>query len=166
MNPSSKGPVHRDLSGRSLFGTAYYDKASTVYFPFSIESAKTELKAAGLVDTDGDGIVNFPKDTPGVGGQDVEVTLLNNGDYQTDKSLAQGLVASMQAVGIRVVLNTVTGSNILGTADGGKWDWQVLRNGSELISVVQGTTSLAPTGPQTSPFHRAASGGEGRPTAV
>ena len=35
----------------------------------------------------------------------------------------------------------------------------MLRNGSELISVVQGTTSLAPTGPQTSHFHRAGSGG-------
>src|SRR6185312_7810758 len=125
-----------------------------------LDSAKAELKAAGLVDTDGNGIVNFPKDVPGVGGQDVSVTLLNNSDYQTDKSLAEGVVASMQAIGIRVILNTVGGTNMTATQDSGKWDWQVLRNGSELISVVQGTSSLAPTGPQTSPFHRAASGGD------
>ena len=150
-----KGPFTAIYPGGLYAGTAYYDKASTVYLPFSLESAKAELKAAGLVDTDGDGIVNFPKDTPGVGGQDVSVTLLNDADYETDKSLAEGVVASMQAIGIRVILDTVGGTNMTATQDSGKWDWQVLRNGSELISVVQGTTSLAPTGPQTSPFHRA-----------
>ena len=155
-----KGPFTAIYPGGLYAGTAYYDKASTVYYPFSVASAKAELKKAGLVDTDGDGIVNFPKDTPGVGGTNVEVTLLDNSDYQTDKSLAEGVVASMQAIGIRVILNPVGGTNMTATQNSGKWDWQVLRNGSELISVVQGTTSLAPTGPQTSPFHRAASGGD------
>jgi peptide/nickel transport system substrate-binding protein len=45
------------------------------------------------------------------------------------------------------------------TQNSGKWDWQVFRNGSELISVVQNTDALAPTGPQTSPFHRAGKDG-------
>jgi peptide/nickel transport system substrate-binding protein len=153
-----KGPFTAIYPGGLYAGTAYYDKASTVYYPYSLDSAKAELKKVGLVDTDGNGVVNFPKDTPGVGGQDVSVTLLNNADYQTDKSLAEGVVTSMQAIGIRVILNTVSGTNMTATQNSGKWDWQVLRNGSELISVVQGTSSLAPTGPQTSPFHRAPSG--------
>ena len=42
----------------------------------------------------------------------------------------------------------------------GKWDWQIFRNQSELISVVQNTASLAPTGPQTSWFHRAGTDGK------
>ena len=155
-----KGPFTAIYPGGLYAGTAYYDKASTVYYPFSLDSAKAELKKVGLVDTDGDGIVNYPKDTAGVGGQNVEVTLLDNTDYQTDKSLAEGVVASMQAIGIRVILNPVSGTNMTATQNSGKWDWQILRNGSELISVVQGTSSLAPTGPQTSPFHRAASGGD------
>ncbi len=150
-----KGPFTAIYPGGLYAGTAYYDKASTAYFPFSLDSAKAELKAAGLVDTDGDGIVNFPASTPGVGGQDVSVTLLDNADYQTDKSLAEGVVASMQAIGIRVILNTVSGTNITDIQNSGKWDWQVMRNGSELISVVQNTADLAPTGPQTSWQHRA-----------
>ena len=150
-----KGPFTAIYPGGLYAGTAYYDKASTVYYPFSIDSAKAELEKAGLKDTDGNGIVNFPADTTGVGGKDVEVTLLNNADYQTDKNLAEGVVASMEQIGIRVILNTVTGSNMTSTQNSGKWDWQVFRNGSELISVVQGTSSLAPTGPQTSPIHRA-----------
>ena len=72
---------------------AFYDKASTVYYPYNLNVAKAELAKAGLKDTDGDGIVNFPEDTPGVGGQDVSITLLANSDYQTDKNLAEGVVA-------------------------------------------------------------------------
>ena len=154
-----KGPFTAIYPGGLYAGTAYYDKASTAYFPFSLDSAKAELKAAGLVDTDGDGIVNFPASTPGVGGQDVSVTLLDNADYQTDKSLAEGVVASMQAIGIRVILNTVSGTNITDIQNSGKWDWQVMRNQSELISVVQNTADLAPTGPQTSWQHRAGTDG-------
>ncbi len=41
----------------------------------------------------------------------------------------------------------------------GKWDWHVFRNQSELISVVQNTAALAPTGPQTSWVHRAGTDG-------
>jgi peptide/nickel transport system substrate-binding protein len=150
-----KGPFTAIYPGGLYAGTAYYDKESTVYYPYSLDSAKAELAKAGLKDTDGDGIVNFPADTPGVGGKDVEVTLLANADYQTDKNLAEGVVASMEQLGIRVIVNDVSGNNMTETQNSGKWDWQVLRNGSELISVVQGTSSLAPTGPQTSPLHRA-----------
>ncbi|MGN6100786.1 MAG: ABC transporter substrate-binding protein, partial [Devosia sp.] len=89
----------------------------------------------------------------------VQITLLNNADYQTDKSLAEGVVASMQAIGIRVVLNTISGSNMTAAQNSGKWDWQVMRNQSELITVVQNTADLAPTGPQTSWQHRAGTDG-------
>lgn len=154
-----KGPFTAIYPGGLYAGTAFYDKASTVYYPFNIDVAKAELAKAGLKDTDGDGIVNFPKDTPGVGGQDVSITLLANSDYQTDKSLAEGVVASMEAIGIRVIVNEVGGTNITDLQNSGKWDWQVYRNQSELISVVQNTANLAPTGPQTSYFHRAGTDG-------
>jgi peptide/nickel transport system substrate-binding protein len=150
-----KGPFTAIYPGGLFPGTAYYDKASTVYYPFSVESATAGLEKVGLKDTDGNGVVNFPADTPGVGGQDVEVTLLANADYQTDKNLAEGVVASMEQIGIRVIVNLVTGTNMTATQNSGKWDWQVHRADSELISVVQNTSYLAPTGPQTSWFHRA-----------
>ena len=154
-----KGPFTAIYPGGLFAGTAYYDKASTVFYPFSIESAKGELAAAGLKDTDGNGIVNFPADVPGVGGKDVEVTLLTNADYQTDKNLAEGVVASMEAIGIRVIVNAVTGTNMEATRQSGKWDWYIRRADSEVISVVQNTANLAPTGPQTSYQHRAGKDG-------
>ena len=159
-NSLVKGPFTAIYPGGLYAGTAYYDKASTVYYPFSVDSAKAELAKAGLVDTDGDGIVNFPKDTPGVGGQDVQVTMLATADYQTDKSLADGLVAQMARIGIKVVPQIMASTQKDSTQESGKFDWTIVRNGSELISVVQGTSALAPTGPATSLQHRAGSDGK------
>jgi peptide/nickel transport system substrate-binding protein len=157
-NSLVKGPFTAIYPGGLYAGTAYYDKASTVYYGYSLANAKASLAKAGLVDTDKNGVLNFPKDVNG--GKDVEITLLHNADYATDKNLAEGLVASMEKVGIRVVLNAVTGNNYEAVRAGGKWDWQIRRAGSEVISVVQNTAQLAPTGPQTSDHHRAGKDGK------
>jgi len=152
-----KGPFTSIYPGGLHSGTSFYDKASTVYYPFDVAGAKAELAAAGLTDTDGDGIVNYPKSV--LGGKNVEITLLDNADYQTDKSLAEGLVAQMEAIGIKLILNSVDGKQRDSLRDAGKYDWLVLRNGSELISAVQNSAQLAPTGPRTSWFHKAGTDG-------
>jgi len=154
-----KGPFTAIYPGGLYAGTAFYNKASTVYYPFDVATAKAELAKAGLKDTDGNGILNFPADTPGVGGQDVSITLLASADYQTDKGLAEAVTAAMEAIGIHVIINEVGGTNMTDLQNSGKWDWQIFRNQSELISVVQNTANLAPTGPQTSFFHRAGTDG-------
>ena len=154
-----KGPFTAIYPGGLYAGTAYYDKDSTVYYPYSLETAKEHLQKAGLEDTDGNGIVNFPADTPGVGGQDVEITILANADYQTDKNLAEGVIAMMEPLGIRVIANLLAGTQRDATYQSGKYDWQVFRNGTELISVVQNTVALAPTGPQISASHRSGTDG-------
>jgi peptide/nickel transport system substrate-binding protein len=152
-----KGPFTTPYPGGVYSDTSFYDKDSTVFYPYDLEVAKAQLKSAGLEDTDGNGFVNFPAGT--AGGQDVSVTLLANSDYQTDKNLAEGVVASMEQVGIRVIVNLVSGSNMTATQNSGEWDWQVFRNQSELIAVVQNTSALAPIGPQTTYFHRAGTDG-------
>lgn len=152
-----KGPFTAVYPGGIYAGTTYYDKDSTAYYPFNLDSAKAELAAAGLKDTDGDGIVNFPADV--AGGKNVEITLLVNSDYQTDKSLADGIVQMLEPLGIRVIINSVDGKQRDALAQAGKFDWMVLRNSEELTSVVQKTVNLAPVGPQTSPFHRAGKDG-------
>jgi peptide/nickel transport system substrate-binding protein len=152
-----KGPFTAIYPGGLYAGTTYYDKESTVYYPFSLEDAKALLAKAGLADTDGNGIVNFPAGT--AGGADVEVTILANADFQTDKNLAEGVIAMMETLGIRVIANFLTGNQHDATYQSGKFDWRVARNGSELISVVQNTVALAPTGTQISGHHRAGTDG-------
>ena len=149
-----KGPFTSIYPGGIYAGTSFYDKASTVYYPFDAASAKAELEAAGLKDTDGDGFVNV------AGGGNLNVTLLTQSDYATDKNLAEGVVAMMNDIGIKVSLNALGGKDFDNARDSGKYDWIIIRNGTELITVVQNTTALAPVGPTTDVNHRANAKGE------
>ena len=127
-------------------------------YPYSLESAAAHLAAAGLADTDGNGFLNHPADV--MGGADVQVTLLNNIDYATDANLAEAVVAMMEEAGIKVSLQSLSGNDRDAVRLSGSWDWQIFRNGSDLITVVQNTTQLAPVGPQTFEHHRANEAGE------
>jgi peptide/nickel transport system substrate-binding protein len=153
-----KGPFTAIYPGGLSEGTSFYDRNSTVYYPFDLAGAKALLAKAGLKDTDGDGFVNFPAGT--AGGQDVQVVLLVNNDYNTDKSLAEGVVGQMEKLGIKVVLNALSGNQRDDANYSGRFDWMVLRNTTELSSVVQNTEQLAPVGPRTSWDHRAPENGQ------
>jgi peptide/nickel transport system substrate-binding protein len=153
-----KGPFTAIYPGGFSSGTSFYDRKSTVYYPFDLAGAKAELAKAGLKDTDGDGIVNFPAGT--AGGKDVEIVMLVNNDYTTDKSLAEGVVAQMEKLGLRVVLNGLNGTQRDATQYSGRFDWLIRRNETELTSVVQNTEQLAPVGPKTSWNHRAPESGQ------
>ena len=105
---AGQGPVHRDLSGRPVIRPRLLRPAvDGLLSLLDLEGAKALLEKAGLTDTDGNGFVNFPADT---GGRHLQVVLLANGDYQTDKNLAEGVVAMMDQPGIKVTLNTVAGN--------------------------------------------------------
>jgi peptide/nickel transport system substrate-binding protein len=153
-----KGPFTAIYPGGLSSGTSFYDRNSTVYYPFDLAGAKAELAKAGLKDTDGDGFVNFPAGT--AGGKDVEVVLLVNNDYTTDKTLAEGVVGQMEKLGIRVVINALSGNQRDDANYSGRFDWMVQRNATELSSVVQNTEQLAPIGPRTSWDHRAPENGQ------
>ncbi|MES0037071.1 ABC transporter substrate-binding protein [Mesorhizobium sp. M0046] len=153
-----KGPFTAIYPGGFSSGTSFYDRKSTVYYPFDLEGAKAELAKAGLKDTDGDGFVNFPAGT--AGGKNVEIVMLVNNDYTTDKSLAEGVVGQMERLGLRVVLNGLNGVQRDASMYSGRFDWMVRRNDEELTSVVQNTEQLAPIGPRTSWNHRAPENGQ------
>ena len=55
-----KGPFTAIYPGGIMDVTGFYDKDSTVYYPYDLDAAKAELEKAGLKDTDGDGFVNLP----------------------------------------------------------------------------------------------------------
>lgn len=153
-----KGPFTAIYPGGLSSGTSFYDRESTVYYPYDLEGAKALLDKVGLKDTDGNGFVNFPQGT--AGGADLQIVMLVNSDYNTDRNLAEGIVGQMEQLGIKVVLNAVDGVKRDATQYAGKFDWLIRRNDQELTSVVQNTTQLAPTGPRTSWHHRAGESGE------
>lgn len=153
-----KGPFTSQYPGGLYAGTSFYDAASTVFYPYSVESAKEHFAAAGLTDTDGNGFLNYPAGT--MDGADVQITLLNNSDMSTDGNLSEAVVAMMEEAGVKVVLNSLASNDMDAVALAGGWDWRIFRNQSELITVVQNTTQLAPLGPQTMRTHMANPAGE------
>lgn len=153
-----KGPFTAIYPGGLSSGTSFYDRQSTVYYAYDLEGAKALIEKAGLKDTDGNGFVNFPAGT--AGGRDVEIVLLIDNSYNTDRNLAEGLIGQMEKLGLRVVLNSLDGKQRDAANYAGKFDWMVHRNAAEYASVVQNTPQLAAAGPRTSWHHRAPEGGE------
>ena len=154
-----KGPFTTPYAGGVLAETSFYDKNSTAFFPYDEAAAKASFEKAGLKDTDGNGLLNYPADV--MNGADVEVTLLVSGDYQTDKTIGETIVAQLERVGLRVIPNVLDGTSWNDAGLAGKFDWRLTRiNSAELTTVVQNTPALAPTGPQISLGHRANANGE------
>ncbi|MCK3778066.1 ABC transporter substrate-binding protein [Ensifer sesbaniae] len=153
-----KGPFTAIYPGGLSSGTSFYDRQSTVYYPYDLNGAKALIEKAGLKDTDGNGFVNFPAGT--AGGRDVEIVLLIDNSYNTDRNLAEGLIGQMEKIGLRVVLNSLDGKQRDAANYAGKFDWMVHRNAAEYASVVQNTPQLAAAGPRTSWHHRAPEGGQ------
>ena len=149
-----RGPFTAIYPGGLYAGTAYYDKASTAYYAHDVAAANALLDGLGLADTDGNGIRNFAD-----GSGDVEITLLANTDYGTETNLAEGVIAQMEPLGLRVIANFQSGTARDDMQQSGQFDWVMRRPGSEVVSVVQATETLAPTGPRTSHFHRAGTDG-------
>ena len=157
-NALVKGPFTAIYPGGMVADATYYDAASTVYYPYSVESAKAHFEAAGLTDTDGNGFVNFPEGV--VGGQDVQIVLMTNTDYGTDKTIAEAVIAMMAEAGLKVTLASFGGNAWDAEFLSGRFDWAVRRNDPELITPVQQASRLAPVGPQTARMHMANGAGE------
>ncbi len=94
------------------------------------------------------------------GGADVQIVLLNNADYQTDKTVAEAVIAMMAEAGLKVTLNTIGGNAFDADFQNGRYDMVVRRNDPELITPVQQPSRLAPVGPKTARMHMANDAGE------
>jgi peptide/nickel transport system substrate-binding protein len=153
-----KGPFTAIYPGGLYPDTTFYDQASTVYYPYSIEQAKAYLAAAGLSDTDGDGFVNYPDGK--VGGQNVEIALMAGNASGTDTTQSEAIIAMMERIGLKILADYTDGNGAEARRDAGNFDWAIRRVEREFNTVLQDLSALGPVGPQTSPFHRAGPDGK------
>ena len=105
--------------------------------------------------------MNFPADTPEVGGQNVQLIILGNTSSITDRGLMDGVVAQLEQIGIQAIPQAMSEGTQLTAAQGaGQFDWLLERNtGGELLAVVTNATQLAPVGLQTDINHHAGTDG-------
>jgi peptide/nickel transport system substrate-binding protein len=122
----TNGPFFRPWAGALFPGSAYFDRSSVVYYPYSPESAALLLDGLGLQDTNGDGTREF---TAGpLAGEDVVIGL-ETGEDATDGSLGQAIVAFLQNVGVKVNFRSLAGTAMDANDRAGTWEMRIGRPG-------------------------------------
>jgi peptide/nickel transport system substrate-binding protein len=146
-----KGPFTAEYAGGLHPETTFYNKDDVVYYPYNPKLAKKYLAELGLKDTDGNGVLNFPKNVDD--GEDVEI-VLNTGSGTSDVVFNENLVSMLADVGIKLIprpLDSVQGDS---ARDSGDFDWRLNRSDKELIVPMQRMEWLAPIAQSGPIWHR------------
>ena len=137
-----RGPLLRGFPGGLYPGSPDFDPASVVYYSFDAEKAKALLAEIGLVDTDGNGILNFPADGPGKG-EDVVLGLNTSEDAADTKPIGDQIVIMLGAVGIKINARPLNSQAQTEANTAGTWDMQIDR--SDLFQLpFTGCADMAP----------------------
>jgi len=143
-----RGPLIRGFQGGIFPGSPEYDPESVVYYPYNVDRAKELLAEIGLVDTDNNGVLNFPD-----GGEDVVVGLNTSQDAAESQSVGDQVAAMLATVGIKVNARPTTSQvgNDLNTS--GEWDMRITRTDAFLLPFTQ-CNNLAPMTKATPGWNR------------
>ncbi|SEQ94186.1 peptide/nickel transport system substrate-binding protein [Faunimonas pinastri] len=123
-----RGPFITPFPGGLHLESDFGQPDMAVYYPYDLAGAKAALAKLGFKDTDGDGIVNWPKTAMSgpLAGQNLQINLLYTTLYTTDSNVAQSVVSMMRDLGVSILLqpNSTELENTIGTC---QWDWMVRR---------------------------------------
>jgi peptide/nickel transport system substrate-binding protein len=121
-----RGPFIRAFPGGLYPGSPEFDPQSVVYYAYNVERSKELLAEIGLVDTDGNGILNFPEGS--AVDEDVIIGLITSQDASDSQPIGDQITAMFGAVGIKVNPRVMTGQAILDINSTGEWDMQMDRS--------------------------------------
>lgn len=152
------GPFFRAWPGGLYPGSQFFDRESTVYYPYSLDTSKALLAELGLTQTDSNGILTWP-DGP-LKGQPITIGLTAVEDVDGAPTIAQALVTLFKQIGLQVNYRTVQGSVNSDLTTTGQWDMRVDRMGQEYGVPNVRYRDVAPLTLQAPSWNRAAEGGE------
>ncbi len=148
-----RGSLLRPFAGGLFPGCPYFDRASVVYYPYDVASAKTLLAEIGFKDTDNNGILNWA-DGP-LAGQDLVIQLVNHEDQAASGVIAETLVNMFLAVGIQVNYRPVTSAIGDQNINAGVWEMRVFRPAQEFAVPFARWNQIAPIMSTNPLWHRA-----------
>lgn len=148
-----KGPFTAVYPGGLLAETPYYDAGSTAYYPPLAGAVAAHFAKAGLADRDGDGFVNWPAGV--LDGGNVEIVFMVPAGSSTETTVAQSVTEQLLAAGLHVTMQRLPVLQFTDREEAGRYDWTLSTAGTEFITVLQGASALAPTGPSIHRQHRA-----------
>jgi peptide/nickel transport system substrate-binding protein len=148
-----RGPFLRGWPGGIYPGSPYYTRDSVVYYPYSPDTSRALLADIGFEDTDGNGVLNWPADSP-LAGEDLVIALRSSEDASETGSIAEALVTLFGEIGIQINHRPAAGT--IGTAqnEAGEWEMAVFRGGQEFAVPFTRADQLAPITDQTPNWHR------------
>ena len=147
-----RGPFAVPYAGGTLPETSFFDKDSVVYYPHSQASAKELLSQIGLKDLNKDGYLQWTSGP--MKGKTVELVMNFDKERQTDAILSDNIIDMLKDVGIKVIPQTLSSSNLVQVANAGKFDILIWRSDREHITPDTQARLLAPLSAQSSRFHR------------
>jgi peptide/nickel transport system substrate-binding protein len=147
-----RGPFLRAWAGGLYPGAPLFDKASVVYYPYSVDTAKALLAELGLKDTDNNGILNWT--TGSQAGQDLILSMSANQDQLESNSIAEALVNQFEQIGVKINFRSLTSDARNDQVQSGQWDLHVDRMGQVFALPHISCADLAPITKNAPAWHR------------
>ena len=147
-----KGPFLRAWPGGVYPGSPEFDKASVVYYPYDVDTAKALLAELGLKDTDNNGILNWT--TGPTAGQDVILSLRASQDAIETVNIGEALVNQWGKIGIKINLRPTSSQTATDQTNAGEWDMSVDRGGQAYALPFTLCDQIAPVTKGAPGWHR------------
>lgn len=135
-----KGPFSQPFAGGIYPDDPSVNADSVVFYAHNLKLAKALLDDLGLRDTDNDGIRNWTSGPQS--GSNVEIALIVKNDHVPDTTLAEGMVAMMQDIGIRLIPRPMHSNSADSLEASSEFEW-MLKRGDENRNPVQKGETLA-----------------------
>jgi len=148
-----RGPFLRAFPGGLFPGSPYYQRESVVYYPYSPETSKTILADMGFEDTDGNGVLNWPADSP-LAGDDLVIAMNSYEDQVAGGNIAEALVPLFAEIGIQINFRPLASTVGNDMVENGEWEMFVDRGGQDMAVPFTRAVELAPITDQDPGWHR------------
>jgi peptide/nickel transport system substrate-binding protein len=147
-----RGPFIAPYAGGLHLETDFGESSMIVYYPYDLKSSKALLAKLGFEDTDRDGIVNWPRQSP-LGGQNLELSLSYTSLHPMAVALAESVSTMLREAGIRTIMRPVN-QLVTTVTDRCQWDLVIDRGYRDFQVPVANLEALAPVTTLTPQWHR------------
>lgn len=151
------GPLTQGWCGGFQSGSPFHNPDLVTCYEYNPEQAVALFNELGFEDTTGDGLLNWPEDSP-LAGQSLIIEVFTGEDAQASVEAGQALVPMLREVGIDLRLRVVTGPSLTDRINTGNFDMVIQRIDSPTPDVQMGT--FGPAAADEPDWHQA--GPDGR----
>ena len=117
----ARGPFFHPHAGGFSAGSPFHRFEDSIYYGYNVDGANSILDGLGLIDSDGNGIRNFPN-----GGEDIALDILFSNERSTDIKIGDSIVPMFEAVGLKPILKPSNDTNAI--TDAGNWNLYINRD--------------------------------------